>query len=102
MVDSESVRELQRLRSPALATRNQTAGAFEGRVRFLSKWKQRKAFRLIGDFGYDPLNLGKNPDALRWYVQAELIHCRLAMMGLAGMLIPSVKTNLSNSCKFRI
>ena len=51
--------------------------------------------RLIGDFGYDPLNLGKNPEALKWYVQAEIIHGRLAMMGLAGMLIPSVRFNTS-------
>eukprot|EP00775_Hariotina_reticulata_P008725 gene8725-8906_t len=29
---------------------------------------------LAGDFGFDPLNLGADPNALRWYQQAEL-HC---------------------------
>lgn len=45
---------------------------------------------LAGDFGFDPLRLGSDPEALRWFVQAELIHCRVAMMGAAGMLFPSV------------
>lgn len=44
----------------------------------------------MGDFGWDPLSLGKDPEALQYYVQAELVHARFAMMGLAGMLIPDV------------
>lgn len=36
-------------------------------------------------------NLGKDPQALKWYVQAELVHCRTAMAGAAGILIPSVR-----------
>uniref|UniRef100_A0A383W1N6 Chlorophyll a-b binding protein, chloroplastic n=1 Tax=Tetradesmus obliquus TaxID=3088 RepID=A0A383W1N6_TETOB len=47
---------------------------------------------LAGDFGFDPLGLGKDPEALRWYVQAELVHCRTAMAGVAGILIPAVLT----------
>uniref|UniRef100_A0A0D6R6P8 Chlorophyll a-b binding protein, chloroplastic n=1 Tax=Araucaria cunninghamii TaxID=56994 RepID=A0A0D6R6P8_ARACU len=41
---------------------------------------------LAGDFGFDPLELGKDPKNLRWYVQAELIHARFAMAGVAGIL----------------
>lgn len=41
---------------------------------------------LPGDFGFDPLGLGEEPEALKWYVQAELVHCRFAMAGVAGIL----------------
>uniref|UniRef100_A0A0F7H079 Chlorophyll a-b binding protein, chloroplastic n=1 Tax=Goodyera fumata TaxID=1390594 RepID=A0A0F7H079_9ASPA len=42
---------------------------------------------LVGDFGFDPLGLGEDPESLRWYVQAELIHARFAMAGVAGILV---------------
>ncbi|KAK1287409.1 hypothetical protein QJS10_CPB19g01750 [Acorus calamus] len=41
---------------------------------------------LSGDFGFDPLGLGEDPKDLKWYVQAELVHCRFAMAGVAGIL----------------
>ncbi|KAH9287820.1 hypothetical protein KI387_031937 [Taxus chinensis] len=41
---------------------------------------------LVGDYGFDPFDLGKDPKILRWYVQAELIHARFAMAGVAGIL----------------
>jgi len=41
---------------------------------------------LPGDYGFDPLRLGEQPDALKWYVQAELQHGRWAMLGAAGVL----------------
>ncbi|KAH7523620.1 photosystem I chlorophyll a/b-binding protein 5, chloroplastic [Ziziphus jujuba] len=41
---------------------------------------------LAGDYGFDPLGLGEDPDSLRWYVQAELVHARFAMLGVAGIL----------------
>ncbi|KAK6939596.1 Chlorophyll A-B binding protein [Dillenia turbinata] len=41
---------------------------------------------LAGDFGFDPLGLGEDPDSLKWYVQAELVHARFAMAGIAGIL----------------
>jgi len=47
---------------------------------------------LPGDFGFDPLGLGKDPAALNWYVQAEIFHCRTAMAGVAGILIPGILT----------
>ena len=36
--------------------------------------------------GYDPLNLGADPVKLKWFREAELQHCRWAMLGVAGIL----------------
>ncbi|CAM6118441.1 unnamed protein product [Calypogeia fissa] len=47
---------------------------------------------LAGDNGFDPLGLGEDPEALKWYVQAELQNGRWAMLGIAGILIPEVLT----------
>ena len=41
---------------------------------------------LPGDFGWDPLGLGANPEALKWFREAELQHARWAMLGTAGIL----------------
>jgi len=41
---------------------------------------------LPGDFGFDPLGLGKSPAALAQFREAEVIHCRWAMLGVAGIL----------------
>ncbi|KAJ4841551.1 hypothetical protein Tsubulata_001759 [Turnera subulata] len=41
---------------------------------------------LPGDYGFDPLGLGEDPESLKWYVQAELVHSRFAMAGVAGIL----------------
>ncbi|XP_044346461.1 photosystem I chlorophyll a/b-binding protein 5, chloroplastic-like [Triticum aestivum] len=41
---------------------------------------------LPGDYGFDRLGLGEQPEDLKWYVQAELVHCRFAMAGVAGIL----------------
>lgn len=38
-------------------------------------------------------NLGADPNALRWYQQAELVHGRTAMTAVAGILIPGVSTS---------
>ncbi|KAF9680375.1 hypothetical protein SADUNF_Sadunf06G0114600 [Salix dunnii] len=43
---------------------------------------------LPGDFGFDPLGLGSDPELLKWFAQAELIHGRWAMLAAAGILIP--------------
>lgn len=47
-------------------------------------------FSLAGDFGFDPLGLAEDPASLRWYVQAELVHCRFAMLGVFGILVTDV------------
>ncbi|CAL5328706.1 unnamed protein product [Camellia sinensis] len=43
---------------------------------------------LPGDFGFDPLGLGSDPELLKWFAQAELMHARWAMLAVAGILIP--------------
>lgn len=48
---------------------------------------------LPGDNGFDPLGLAEDPENLRWYVQAELVNGRWAMLGVAGMVLPEVFTN---------
>eukprot|EP00192_Tetraselmis_astigmatica_P018122 CAMPEP_0117658926 /NCGR_PEP_ID=MMETSP0804-20121206/6137_1 /TAXON_ID=1074897 /ORGANISM="Tetraselmis astigmatica, Strain CCMP880" /LENGTH=256 /DNA_ID=CAMNT_0005465505 /DNA_START=94 /DNA_END=864 /DNA_ORIENTATION=- len=45
---------------------------------------------LAGDFGFDPLNLGSDPEILKYFVQAELVHARFAMTAVAGILIPGL------------
>merc|ERR1719247_444249 len=34
---------------------------------------------LPGDYGFDPLKLGTEPDQPKWFAQAELLHARFAM-----------------------
>jgi len=43
---------------------------------------------LPGDYGYDPLGLGKDEAALEKYRANELIHARWAMLAAAGIIIP--------------
>merc|ERR1712093_864032 len=45
---------------------------------------------LPGDFGFDPLGLGKDPQTLKWYRQAELQHARWAMLACTGILVQSL------------
>ena len=45
---------------------------------------------LPGDYGFDPLGLGSDPEILKYFVQAELVHARFAMTAVAGILIPGV------------
>ncbi|MBA0738975.1 hypothetical protein Gogos_012282 [Gossypium gossypioides] len=44
-------------------------------------------FRLPGDYGFDPLGLGKDPAFLKWYREAELIHGRWAMAAVVGIFV---------------
>lgn len=41
---------------------------------------------MAGDFGWDPLGLGANPEAMKWFRESELQHSRWAMLGVAGIL----------------
>merc|ERR1712146_422541 len=52
---------------------------------------------MAGDFGFDPLSLGKDPEALSWYRQAELVHARFAMLGVAGIIAPDVAAKIGVS-----
>ena len=49
---------------------------------------------LPGDYGFDPLKLGTEPDQLKWFAQAELLHARFAMLGCLGVLAPEACTKL--------
>ncbi|KAK9669829.1 hypothetical protein RND81_13G157300 [Saponaria officinalis] len=42
---------------------------------------------LAGDFGFDPLGLGEDPESLKWYVQAELVHARFALSQWLELLL---------------
>nr|CAA50763.1 light harvesting complex I chlorophyll binding protein [Pyrobotrys stellata] len=54
---------------------------------------------LAGDYGFDPLGFGDEPRRLEWMVQAELVHCRWAMLGAAGILLPEIgnKTGMQSA-----
>lgn len=41
---------------------------------------------LAGDYGFDPLRLGTDPETLKWYREAELTNGRWAMAAVAGIL----------------
>lgn len=45
---------------------------------------------LPGDYGFDPLSLASEEKALKWFQQAELVHCRTAMTAVAGIIIPGL------------
>jgi len=45
---------------------------------------------MVGDFGFDPLSLGSDAEMLRWFREAELQHCRWAMLGVAGTLVGEI------------
>ncbi|MEW5302478.1 MAG: hypothetical protein WDW36_005259 [Sanguina aurantia] len=51
---------------------------------------------LAGDYGFDPLSLGSEKELLRWFVQAELVHARWAMLGVAGILFTAVGAEAGN------
>ncbi|CAH9081766.1 unnamed protein product [Cuscuta epithymum] len=42
---------------------------------------------LAGDYGFDPLGLGRDPASLKWYREAELIHGRWAMAAVVGIFV---------------
>lgn len=39
---------------------------------------------MLGDYGYDPLSLGVNPESMAWFREAELMNGRYAMLGVMG------------------
>jgi hypothetical protein len=42
--------------------------------------------KLPGNFGFDPLGLGADPERLAWFAESERVHARWAMLGVAGIL----------------
>jgi light-harvesting complex I chlorophyll a/b binding protein 4 len=45
---------------------------------------------MVGDFGFDPLNLGVDKNAMKWYREAELQNGRWAMAAVAGILAQEI------------
>eukprot|EP00746_Dinoflagellata_sp_MGD_P154442 gnl/MRDRNA2_/MRDRNA2_84808_c3_seq1.p1 gnl/MRDRNA2_/MRDRNA2_84808_c3~~gnl/MRDRNA2_/MRDRNA2_84808_c3_seq1.p1 ORF type:complete len:214 (-),score=17.54 gnl/MRDRNA2_/MRDRNA2_84808_c3_seq1:543-1097(-) len=45
---------------------------------------------MAGDFGFDPLRLGTEQELLKWFREAELQHCRWAMIGVTGILVGEI------------
>ncbi|KAL4440684.1 hypothetical protein ABPG77_000393 [Micractinium sp. CCAP 211/92] len=43
--------------------------------------------KLPGCYGFDPLGLGADPERLKWFAEAERVHARWAMLGVAGILL---------------
>merc|ERR1711988_460841 len=43
-----------------------------------------------GDYGFDPLRLGSDPNSLKWFREAELQHSRWAMLGVVGILVGEI------------
>ena len=41
-------------------------------------------------YGFDPFGLGQVPSNLQRFQEAELVHCRWAMLGAAGALAPEL------------
>lgn len=48
---------------------------------------------LTGDYGFDPLRLGTDPEVLKWYVAAEYTNGRWAMAAVAGILATDLLGN---------
>lgn len=43
-----------------------------------------------GDYGFDPLRLGTNQEALPYYREAERMNARWAMLAVAGILVTDI------------
>jgi len=43
--------------------------------------------KLPGNFGFDPLGLGADAERLSYFAEAERVHCRWAMLGVAGIML---------------
>lgn len=53
---------------------------------------------MIISYGYDPFGLGKKPENFEKYQAFELLHCRWAMLGAAGAIIPEAFNKFGASC----
>ncbi|KAI8018963.1 hypothetical protein LOK49_LG04G01915 [Camellia lanceoleosa] len=74
-----------------------SSGKLNREISLKSKSSSPRSFKveakgecLPGDNGFDPLGLAEDPENLKWYIQAELVNSRWAMLGVTGMLLPEV------------
>ncbi|XP_039068684.1 chlorophyll a-b binding protein CP24 10A, chloroplastic-like [Hibiscus syriacus] len=70
----------------AAASKKSWIPAVKGGGNFLDpEWLDDRM--LPGDYGFDPLGIGKDPTFLKWYREAELIHGRWAMTAVVGIFV---------------
>ena len=50
--------------------------------------------RARSDYGFDPLKLGEKPENLARYREAELMHARWSMLGVAGAVAVGLLTGI--------
>ena len=50
---------------------------------------------LPGDYGFDPLGLGKSASNLERFAEAELLHARWSMLAVAGVVAVELEPNVS-------
>eukprot|EP01025_Chloroclados_australasicus_P029479 TRINITY_DN29479_c0_g1_i1.p1 TRINITY_DN29479_c0_g1~~TRINITY_DN29479_c0_g1_i1.p1 ORF type:complete len:330 (-),score=36.41 TRINITY_DN29479_c0_g1_i1:364-1353(-) len=66
----------------------------EGRPKWLGpityNYPEHLRGELPGDYGFDILNLGQDPEKLEKYYEYELLHARWAMLAALGALLPEV------------
>jgi len=55
---------------------------------------------LAGDYGYDPLGLGKDVQGVENYRAFELIHARWAMLGCLGAFLPELLNSFGDGTSF--
>lgn len=55
--------------------------------------------KLPGCYGFDPLGLGADPERLKWFAEAERVHARWAMLGVAGILL---QVRLGQRCRVNV
>merc|ERR1711966_18692 len=51
---------------------------------------------LAGDYGYDPLGLGKDAEQVETYRKFELIHARWAMVATIGVILPEAANSFGD------
>ena len=52
-----------------------------------SRLLQLENAKLPGNFGFDPLGLGADAERLAYFAESERVHCRWAMLGVAGIML---------------
>mmetsp|Transcript_10551 Transcript_10551/g.23847 ORF Transcript_10551/g.23847 Transcript_10551/m.23847 type:complete len:233 (-) Transcript_10551:131-829(-) len=50
---------------------------------------------LPGNYGFDPFNLSEDPETLKRFVVAEVLHARFAMLGVSGAVAQEIATGAS-------
>jgi len=92
---AEAAAEVQRAVARA-ASPHYGAGRskFLGPLAFDSAYPPHLVGELPGDYGFDPLNLSASPESLDRNQELELLHARWAMLGVVGVVVPELLTEV--------